>query len=126
MDWINQSISAFGASLGLPRLSLDNEGTARLRTGSGGAIEIHHLVQEHGNDVLLLWSEPAPYDAAQRVRTALKLADLRLAPGLPLQVAVFDGQLVLASRMDERSVSQPVLEERMDWLRRVHERLQQA
>jgi type III secretion system chaperone SycN len=126
MDWIQSAINDFGNSIGLPGLRLDDDGSLRLRTGSGGSIELHHLSQDDEGALVIAYGEPAPYDLAERLRRALQHADLRRNQATPLQVASYAAQLILATRLPERLVSQPVLNETLAWLRDLHETLRHS
>lgn len=126
MDWIHQAVGDFLGAIGLPGTSLDVSGFLRLRTGSGGAIELQHLSQGDSPTLMLAWSEPDPWDLPRHHRAALRLADFRQNASMPLLVATHEDQLVLAMRMQERSVSQSALEESLDHLRLMHEQIRNS
>lgn len=126
MDWIRQAVSDFLVAIGLPGATLDANGFLRLRTGSGGAIELQHLSQGDAPTLMLAWSEPDPWDLARHHQSALRLADFRQSAATPLLVATHQDQLVLAVRMQERSVSQSALEENLDHLRLMHEQIRNS
>lgn len=126
MAWIEQSISEFGRSIGIASLTLDADGGLRLGTESGGAIEVHHQRDFEPPVVLVMVSEPVGFSRSKRLRAAVRLADFRRSPGLPLLVALDGDQLVLATRMDERSFSHPALEAALDQLDRLHQQVASA
>ncbi len=126
MDWIQQAVSDFLAAIGLPGAVLNAQGFLRLRTGSGGAIEIQHVRELQAPSLMLAWSEPDPWDLSRHLKAALRLADFHETASLPLLVAAHADQLVLATRMQERSVSQSSLEDSMDYLRRMHEQIRNS
>jgi hypothetical protein len=126
VDWIQQAVSNFLGAIGLPGATLDAGGFLRLRTGSGGAIEFQHVREGESPSLMLAWSEPDPWDLPRHLKAALRLADFHEAANLPLLVAAHAEQLVLATRMQERSVSQSSLEDGMDYLRRMHEQIRNS
>lgn len=126
MAWIEQSISEFGRSIGIASLALDTGGGLRLGTESGGAIEVHHQRDFQPPVVLVMMSEPAGFNRGTRLRTAMRLADFRRRLTVPVLVALDADQLVLATRMDERSFSHPALESVLDQLERLHQQIANA
>ncbi|MDO8300135.1 CesT family type III secretion system chaperone [Lacisediminimonas sp.] len=126
MAWIEQSISEFGRSIGIASLALDAGGGLRLGTESGGAIEVHHQREFQPPVVLVMMSEPVGFNRGKRLRTAMRLADFRRRPTVPVLVALDADQLVLATRMDERSFSHPALESVLDQLERLHQQIASA
>ncbi len=126
MAWIEQSISEFGRSIGIASLALDADGGLRLGTESGGAIEVHHQRDFQPPVVLVMVSEPVGFNRGNRLRAALRLADFRRRPIVPVVVALDADQLVLATRMDERAFSHPALESALDQLDRLHQQIANA
>ena len=121
MNWIDQSILEFGNSIGIASLRFDADGALRLGTESGGAIELHYQREFDPPVVLAMVSEPAGFSRSARLRAAMRLANFRRQPALSLHVALDGDQLVLATRLDERSFSQPALESTLDLLDRLHQ-----
>jgi type III secretion system chaperone SycN len=126
MDWIQQAVANFLTSIGLPGMALNHDGAVLLRTGSGGAIEFQYVSEGSATSLMLAWSEPDRYDLPRHLKSALRMADFRNAGSMPLMVAAHTDQLVLATRLQERSVSQSALEESMDWLRQMHEQIRNS
>lgn len=84
MNSLDRALDAFGESIGLERLALGLRGNLALQLDSGRRIAI----EPAGDEVLVYVSDPVPYDAAQRLLRAWRLAHHARLDGRPVQAAL--------------------------------------
>ena len=125
MDWVSHAISAFGESVGIPDLALDTDGYALFNLEPSGMLCLHDLQPTGGGDVLIILAKPLPSPPEACVRRALQLADFRKTPVWQMQLAVRDSNLVVTLRMPRHSFMLSALEDAVEALFNVHERVAQ-
>jgi type III secretion system chaperone SycN len=120
MSWVDQTIAAFGQTIGIPGLSLGPHKMLELKMEHGGALGFLQLDEENASEVLVHRSRPLGFDAARRIRRALRLTDFRHPSSWPTQVGVRDEELILAMRIPERAFTPDVVEQALSELTRMH------
>ncbi len=126
MNWVEQTISEFGNSIGLPSLTLDYTGKVRFSLQQGGSIAIQHLPDLALPEVVVTRSEPISYATPQLFRQALRIADFRNPSSWPLQAGCNQRELFLAMRIPERAFVMNVLEQALAQLTTLQNRIKQA
>jgi len=105
MATLERALQEFGRDVGVESLQTGAAGSVQLRFESGGSLGF----SRQGEDVLLHWAEPAPYDAPELLLRAFKHAASPQPGELALQVGLHseDGleHLVLATRVRESDCS---------------------
>jgi type III secretion system chaperone SycN len=120
MNWVDQTIAAFGQTIGIPGLSLSPNGSVDLVLEHGGSLSLRHLGDSVPAEVVVQRSKPLEFAPERQIRRALRLSDFRHPSSWPTQVAVDDDLLILAMRMPERSFSLDSLEQAISELVRMH------
>ena len=118
MTWIAQVIADFGASIGLPSLSLDADGHLELAWGSEATIAIMHCPEELG--ILVSVAQAQKPEGGRQLRQALRLADRRYAGEWTAYAYLLDDRLALGVRIPERSLTLPALEQALSALAQNH------
>jgi type III secretion system chaperone SycN len=126
MDWVSHTVSAFGQSVGIPELTLDNDGYAMFVLEPGGMLCLQDLAVAGGDDMRVMLSRPLPTPAAACVRQALRMADFRAGSPWVMQLGLRDGDLVVTVRMPRHSFMLSALEEALEALFEFHGRVSQA
>ncbi|MDB5853460.1 MAG: hypothetical protein JWR22_1501 [Herminiimonas sp.] len=80
MDWVAQTITAFGQDIGVPDLALGPDNRLSLEMQSGGALDIIYLPEVPSGQVLLVRGRPLDRDASRVAAKALRIADFRQTP----------------------------------------------
>lgn len=120
MSWIADAIAEFGQSIGIPELALSAGGRLRMSQESGGYVGMVHLAELRSPVLMVCRSSALAYQAATQLAHALQLTDFRRGRPWPLQVAVSGGQLYLALRLPERSVTRAALDQAVIELAQLH------
>ena len=120
MSWVDQTVAAFGQTIGIPGLSLDSRRALDLILEHGGGLSLRHLAEGTSAEVVVQRSKPLEFARAQQIRRALRLTDFRRPSSWPTQVAVQDDLLILAMRIPERSFTLDALEQAISELIRMH------
>ncbi|MGY6268538.1 hypothetical protein ACXIUT_02520 [Achromobacter denitrificans] len=118
MNSLDQALSAFGADIGMPGLALSARGNVALQLESGRRVAIEPSEEE----VLVYVSDPAPYDAPERLLRAWRRAHYSRLDGWPVQAALReqDGlpRLLAATRLNAADASAHKLKQAVDYLSR--------
>jgi hypothetical protein len=77
MDWVAQTITAFGQGIGLPDLALGTDHRLSLEMQSGGTLEIIYVPEVPAGQVVVIRSRPLDRDASRVAASALRVADFR-------------------------------------------------
>ena len=123
MSWIDDTIDAFGRSIGIADMRLDDEGSVRLALPNGGLMGLLNLDDTEPPEMMVYRSEPLQYEHARKLRRALHLGDFRHPRDWPLQAGVQEGSLYLALRLPQRSFTLDALERAWSQLTRLHAEL---
>jgi type III secretion system chaperone SycN len=123
VSWIEDTIAAFGRTIGILDLALDERKRVDLAIEGGGLIVIRHLVDRVEPELLLCRSRAVGSDASAAVRGALRISNFRRPHSWPIQAALEDGQLTLAMRVPERGFTLDVMERAFAELERLHSEL---
>ena len=111
MDWIEQAVREFGATLGIDELHFDARDGLELALDSGEMIGIAHSSALPSEEMLIYASAPLAFDPLPQMEAALRLSNARHAGAPYLHAAVLDERLVLAIRLDARAFNLPALDE---------------
>jgi type III secretion system chaperone SycN len=125
MDWVSDTVSAFGQSIGIPDLALDTDGYVLFTLESGGLLCVQDLHAEGANDILVTVAQPLPLPRAAAVRKALHLADFRKSPAWQVQVGLRGEDLSVSLRMPRPSFVLSALEDAVQALFDFHSRVAQ-
>lgn len=100
MSWVDEAIAAFGQSLGMDGLALDQDLRLDLALESGEVLRILWLPQ---TEVLVACAKPLGLHPGAALRRALQLMDYRQPSPWPLQAALEADSLVFQLRIPERA-----------------------
>jgi type III secretion system chaperone SycN len=125
MDWVSDTVTAFGQSMGIPGLALDPDGYVLFTLENGGILCVQDLQPEGGQDVLITVAQPLPAPPAASMRKALRLADFRASPLSQIQLALRGEDLVVTLRMPRHSFVLSALEDAVEALFDFHTRVAQ-
>lgn len=118
--WLHDTLAQFGQQLGLPGLSIGDNGAAQLELQAGGILAVEPAPQ--AGDVLVYLGRPIGFDGPAVLRQALARAHHSAASTLPVQVALRgDGPealLLVLVRVPEREFTTPMLSRVVDYLGR--------
>jgi type III secretion system chaperone SycN len=120
VSWVDDTVAAFGRTIGIPDLALDERKRVDLALQDGCLIGIRHLVDRSEPELLLCRSRAVGSGASAAVRAALRLSNFRRPHSWPTQTALADGQLMLAMRIPERGFTLDALEQALGELDRLH------
>lgn len=123
MSWIADTVAAFGRSIGMPELSLDEEGRVRLGLPSGGLLGLLNLDDAQPPELMVYRSEPLQHAHGRKLRRVLRLADFRQPRPWPLQAGVLDDALYLSLRIPQRGFTLDALERAWSELTQLHAEL---
>lgn len=126
---IDEAISEFGRSLGIPSLALGDSGRLALAFGDFGELFFEKRPGEHhGEEMLLVCLARDHGHNPERVALrALEACHPRRLPRELVNVALaLDGRLVLIVRLGEREVSLPSLESTLQLLKGLHDQASAA
>lgn len=120
MSWVEDAVREFGRGMGLPQLSLPEEGALSLAFEHRGTLDI-----ERGADggLLVHLGRDHPFASPALLRAALEACHYRARRGRDVQAGLYGDTLVLLVRLKENEVSLPVLEQTLDQLSELHDRL---
>ena len=120
MNWVEQTVAAFGQTIGIPGLSLSASGSVDLVLEHGGMLSLRHLGEKAPAEVVVQRSKPLGFAPERQIRRALRLSDFRHPSSWHTQVAIDNDLLILAMRMPERTFSLDSLEQTISELMRMH------
>ena len=119
MSWIDETVADFGRRLGVAQLGMQN-GFVQLALSQGGMLGL-----AQGEGEVKIWLV-RPFELNQRhaLERALRECDFRRRSPFPLQAGLRgDNELVILARIPERAFNTPALEQALDVLTRLHERV---
>ncbi|MBL9157788.1 MAG: CesT family type III secretion system chaperone [Verrucomicrobiales bacterium] len=126
---IDEAISEFGRSLGIPSLTLGESGRLALSFGDYGELFFEKRPGEHyGEEILLVClARDHGHQPEQAALRALEACHPLRMPREIVNVALaLDGRLVLIIRLEEREVSLPSLESNLQLLKGLHDQASAA
>ncbi|MDB5823486.1 MAG: hypothetical protein JWR21_2190 [Herminiimonas sp.] len=123
MDWVAQTITAFGQDIGVPDLALGPDNRLSLEMQSGGALDIIYLPEVPSGQVLLVRGRPLDRDASRVAAKALRIADFRQTPEWQVQAGLRDNHLLLSTRIPERAFVLNTLQQALAELQKLHGRI---
>lgn len=123
MNWVNQAISDFGISIGIPTLQLDENNRLQLTLSENRRLQIQHLPNLALPEVVVSRAEPLHFASPAMLRQALRSSDFRYPSLWPLQAGATDSELLLAMRIPQRAFVVNVLEQAIANLAALHQRI---
>ena len=121
MNWIDSTIAAFGRSLGLEMLELDEDGCLAFELDDGGLLGIQRLGDDEQSPVRVSLARPAGIAPGAALRRAFALADFRRTPLWQAQVSLDGGQIAIGLRLAANAFVPSALEDAVPELFRLHE-----
>lgn len=122
MNWVQDTVAAFGRQMGLPDLSFGDDGVMQLQLQSGGLLVVEKVRRGLADEVLVYLGRPLGFEGADLQRRALMQAHCATAQALPVQVAVRgeapEALLLMLLRLPARDFTLPALEHAVDYLGR--------
>lgn len=125
MDWVTQTISSLGQSMGIPELALDAQGYALFALEADGSLCLQDLRPFGGEELLVILSKPLPAPPGVSARGALASADFRASLSWQMQLGLRDGDLRVTLRIPRPSFTLAVLEDALQTLFDFHARVAQ-
>ena len=116
MDWVSHAVAAFGQSVGISELALDNDGYVLFTLEDNGVLCLHDLLNTGGGEVLITLARSLPAPQAASARRALALADFRKSNSREIQLSVRGADLVVTLRIARHSVMLSSLEDGVEAL----------
>ena len=108
---IDHELNELGRRLGLPGLSLNDEGRLQLDMDNVGSLSFERDPADPESPLTIsLAVAVAPDEAPRRFEAALKRCDWRNAHALPLRAALHRDHLIYAVRIEPRQASAATLE----------------
>lgn len=120
MDWIATTIDAFGQSIGIEGLSLDDGGLLAMEAEDGAELAFQDLRAMGTPELLVVVSKAVASNREGALRTAFRLADFRASGPWAVQAGLDDDELTVAVRMPIGAVMLSSLEEAVDLALSVH------
>jgi len=111
MDWIQQAVKDFGASIGVEELVLDESQGVELTLDSGELVGISHLPDTATPEMLVYATAPLHFSPLRQLEKALRLANARQGEPWLAQTAISNGRLMLAMRLPARLFDLPALDD---------------
>lgn len=126
MHWIADTLRAFGETIGLPDLALDDDSSVTLALESGDQLAMQYVADAVGAQMVVTHSRAVYGDPARMLEPVLRLADFRRGLPWSLQAGLQEGRLLLGVRLPERAFSLTTLLEALAALRQFQDRLVEA
>jgi hypothetical protein len=122
MDWVDETIDAFGRASGIHGLRLDENSCLTFEIEGGRTLTLMDLKASGGDEVLVIMQAPLAHPHGAAARAALRLADFRRSLGAAPQLAVRGEDLVGTLRIPRQSFLLSTLEEAVAALFAFHDR----
>lgn len=123
MNLVDETIAEFGATLGIDRLELNDQGTLVLSIQSLGLLGFDRA-GPYGESVLVSLTRPLPTAWDQNWAALLGATHYQARPPASLQVGVMSDQLVLMFLIEPGDFTQPRIHEAITALDRQHSSLE--
>jgi type III secretion system chaperone SycN len=123
MDWVTDTISAFGRSMGLPDLEFDEDGYVLFDMEPDELLCVQDLQPAGSEFILVTLAKRLPEQRALAIRKALRAADFRGNPTWQMQVGSRDEDLVATLRVPRHSFVVSALEEAVETLFDFHKKI---
>lgn len=120
MDWIATTIDAFGQTLGIAGLSLDDDGVLAMEMEGGAELAIQDLRPLDTPELLVALTKACSGEREASLRAALRLGDFRRAGQWAVQVGLDGDELSIGIRLPVGAVMLSSLEEAVDQALAVH------
>ena len=119
MSWIDETVADFGRRLGVGDLGFQR-GFVQLALSQGGMLGL-----AQGQSEVKIWlARPLEHNQRHAFERALAECDFRKRSPFALQAGLRgDNELVVLARIPERGFTTPALEQALDILNRLHERV---
>lgn len=120
MDWIGAALQAFGRTMEIEHLSLDDEGLVALTFEDGGELALQDLHPLGGNEFLVSLARPCAGDVHRALRAAFTAADHRQGHPWAVQVGLDGQDLLVTLRLPRNALMPSSLEEAVGRVQRFH------
>lgn len=120
MDWVEATVDAFGESMGIQGLRLDEDGLLALNLEGGAELAIQDLRPQGSPQLLVALTKACDADPEAGLRAALRRSDFRRSPNWTVQVGLDERELLINIRLPIGAVMLSSLEEAVDLALAVH------
>jgi type III secretion system chaperone SycN len=120
MDWIATTIEAFGQTLGIAGLSLDDDGLLAMEAEDGAELAIRDLRSLGAPELLVVLTKAVAGCREDAVRSALRLGDFRRSNAWAVQAGLDEDDLTIAVRLPIGAVMLSNLEQAVDLVLALH------
>lgn len=114
MDWVASTIDAFGQSLGIQGLSLDEDGLLAMNFEDGAELALQDLRAQGTSELLVSLTRACTGNPEAALRAALRRSDFRRSPNWTVQVGLDERDLLVNIRLPIGAVMLSSLEEAVD------------
>ncbi len=88
MDWIDDSVAAFGRELGIAHLQLNSRGVVNLSIAPDSALTLEFTSRRDHPEIVVAMSRRVGFELERRLLVALHHAHVMYGPGVPVQLAL--------------------------------------
>lgn len=120
MDWVASTIDAFGQSLGIQGLSLDEDGLLAMNFEDGAELALQDLRAQGTPELLVSLTKACTGSPEAALRVALRRSDFRRSPIWTVQVGLDGRDLLVNIRLPIGAVMLSTLEDAVDQALSVH------
>jgi type III secretion system chaperone SycN len=120
MSWLDETLADFGRRLGVENLAFGSGGFVQMALSQGGMLGI-----AHGEEEVKIWlTRPVAHGERDALEKALAECDFRKRAPFAVHAGLHkDDGLAFLARIPERGFTTPALEQALDVLTRMHERV---
>lgn len=120
MDWIESTIDAFGQSMGIQGLRLDEDGLLAMNVEGGAELALQDLRAQGSPELLVALTKACTGRPEACLRAALRRSDFRRSPNWTVQIGLDERELLINIRLPIGAVMLSSLEEAVDLALAVH------
>lgn len=120
MDWIESTIDAFGQSMGIQDLRLDEDGLLAMSVEGNAELAIQDLRAQGSPELLVALTKACTGSPEASLRAALRRSDFRRSPNWTVQIGLDERELLINIRLPIGAVMLSSLEEAVDLALAVH------
>lgn len=120
MDWVESTVDAFGESMGIRGLRLDEDGLVAMNVEGGAELAIQDLRPLGAPELLVALTKACGANPEAGLRAALRRSDFRRSPHWTVQIGLDERELLINIRLPIGAVMLSSLEEAVDLALAVH------